>query len=340
MWVQVVKQPTVISLFAGCGGSSLGYKLAGFKELLAVEWDDNAIETFKLNFPDVPVYHGDICKLTSKECMKLAGIKVGELDILDGSPPCQGFSTAGKRKFNDSRNDLFKEFVRLLRDLQPKVFVFENVSGLVKGYMKQIYLEIMKGLRDCGYNCKGSILNTMYFNVPQSRERVIIIGVRNNLGIEPSHPKPGNVIPVCECPEVEDKPLPLVGIELRRFNHIPPGGNWQDLPKYLINGKAKYSNFHRRLHPLKPSFTIGKEEHYSSGRFYHWSEPRRISNKELQFIGSYPLDFIFIGDEKIIHSLIGNSVPPLFMKAIAEHIRDNILEMAKERDNDSAMPTL
>jgi DNA (cytosine-5)-methyltransferase 1 len=120
--------PTVISLFSGAGGSSLGYSMAGFRELLAVEWDDNAVETFKLNFPDVPVYHGDIAKLSVDECLRLANVKPGELDILDGSPPCQGFSTAGKREFSDSRNQLFNEYVRLLRGLRPRVFVMENVD--------------------------------------------------------------------------------------------------------------------------------------------------------------------------------------------------------------------
>ena len=119
---QGMGMPTVISTFAGCGGSSLGYKMAGFRELLAVEWDDNAVQTFRLNFPDVPVYHGDICKLTGDECMRLAGIMKGELDILDGSPPCQGFSTAGKRRFNDPRNSLFMEFARPLSELSPKGF--------------------------------------------------------------------------------------------------------------------------------------------------------------------------------------------------------------------------
>ena len=116
VWFQMVDKPTVISTFAGCGGSSLGYRLAGFRELLAVEWDDNAVATFKMNFPDVPVYHGDIARLTGAECMNLAGgIKPRELDVLDGSPPCQGFSTAGKRKFDDPRNSLFREFARLIQ---------------------------------------------------------------------------------------------------------------------------------------------------------------------------------------------------------------------------------
>lgn len=173
--------PTVISTFAGGGGSSLGYSMAGYQELLAVEWDNNAVATFKLNFPDVPVYHGDIAELSVEECMKLAGLsEPGELDLLDGSPPCQGVSTAGKRNLNDPRNQLFCEFVRLLRGLQPKVFVMENVSGLVKGKMKLIFAEIMRELKGSGYQVKCKKLNAMYFYVPQSRERLIFIGIRND----------------------------------------------------------------------------------------------------------------------------------------------------------------
>ena len=92
--------PTVISLFAGCGGSSLGYSMAGYRELLAVEWDDHAVETFRLNFPDVPVWHGDIADLSVEECLELARLRPEELNVLDGSPPCQGFSTAVKRRMD------------------------------------------------------------------------------------------------------------------------------------------------------------------------------------------------------------------------------------------------
>ena len=116
------KAPKVISLFAGGGGSSLGYSMAGYHELLAVEWDNNAVQIFKLNFPEIPIYHNDICHLSATECLKLAGILVGKLDVLDGSPPCQGFSTAGKREFTDNRNQLYHQYVRLLRGLKPKVF--------------------------------------------------------------------------------------------------------------------------------------------------------------------------------------------------------------------------
>ena len=174
--------PTVISTFAGGGGSSLGYSMAGYKELLAVEWDNNAVETFKLNFPDVPVYHGDISKLSVKQCMKLAGLKnEGELDLLDGSPPCQGFSVSGKRDFSDNRNKLFNEYVRLLRGLKPKVFIMENVKGLVIGKMKLIFADIMRELKASGYNVVCKLMNAKYFYVPQSRNRLIFIGVRNDI---------------------------------------------------------------------------------------------------------------------------------------------------------------
>ena len=138
----VTDSPTVISTFAGCGGSSLGYRMAGYRELLAVEWDPVATESFRANFPGVPVHEGDIAELTGEECMRLAGIGPGELDVLDGSPPCQGFSTAGRRKLHDPRNGLFREFARLLGEIRPRAFVMENVTGLVKGHMRRTYLEM------------------------------------------------------------------------------------------------------------------------------------------------------------------------------------------------------
>lgn len=176
-----IKNPTVVGTFTGCGGSSLGFHLAGFKELLAIEYDDNAVETFKLNFPDVKVFHGDIATLSVEKTLVITSLKPGELDCLQGSPPCQGFSTLGKRKLNDSRNSLFKEYARLLEGLQPKCFVMENVTGMIKGHMKSTYLEAINALRKCGYKAKGQVLNAKYYNVPQSRERVFIIGVRNDL---------------------------------------------------------------------------------------------------------------------------------------------------------------
>ena len=317
-----MKSPTVISTFAGCGGSSLGYKLAGFHELLAVEWDDNAVETFKLNFPGVPVYHGDIGKLTGAECMKLAGVKVGELDVFDGSPPCQGFSTAGKRKFDDPRNSLFKEFARLLVELQPKVFVMENVTGMVKGCMKQAYLTIIATLRDCGYVCKGEVLNAMYFNVPQSRERVIIIGVRNDLGIEPTHPKP-QTRPISAEDAVRgvvnatfNRPLATVATAI--WNAVKPGQNG-------THYRAGYYMNSMKVDPRKPMPTIPKICPGGGGHM-HWKERRTLTIEELKRGASFPDGFAFIGKFDAQWQRIGNSVPPNLMRAIAEHIRREILD--------------
>lgn len=285
--------PTVISLFAGCGGSSLGYKLAGFRELLAVECDDNAVETFKLNFPGVPVYHGDICKLSGAECLRLAGIKRGQLDVLDGSPPCQGFSTAGKRRFNDPRNSLFKEFARLLKELQPRVFVMENVTGMVKGVMKQAYLTIIAELRACGYRAKGEVLNAMYFNVPQSRERVIIIGVRNDLEAEPGHPKPMTLqTPIRSiCPDAK-------------------GTRSQKINPWVKASRA--------------AVTISKTSR--DWAILTTKGERKPTMSELKRLGSFPESFKFQGDSAQAWQRIGNSVPPNLMRAIAEHVRKEILK--------------
>ncbi len=328
-FMQSIKNPTVISTFAGCGGSSLGYKLAGFQELLAVEWDDNAVETFKLNFPGVPVFHGDIAKLTGAECMRLAGgIAPGELDVLDGSPPCQGFSTAGKRKFDDPRNSLFKEFARLLRELQPRVFVMENVTGMVKGAMKQAYLTIIEELRQCGYQCKGEVMNAMYFNVPQNRERVIIIGVRNDLSITPTHPKPqtmamtfGAALDVIELTGDQHRAASERVLEYGR--HHPGGWNTNMRLMMQLSGKSHSVASLKWAERHLPLGTIIKQEIVDSG-IMHPNRVRYLSKNELTVGASFPSSFKFSSRKKAIER-IGNSVPPNLMRAIAEHVRKNIL---------------
>jgi DNA (cytosine-5)-methyltransferase 1 len=347
--------PTVISTFAGGGGSSLGYSMAGYRELLAVEWDDNAVETFKLNFPDVPVYHGDIAKLSVKECMKLAGLsEPGELDLLDGSPPCQSYSTAGKRDMNDPRSQLFREFVRLLRGLQPKVFVMENVPGLIKGKMKLIFAEIMQELKASGYQVRCKKLNAMYFYVPQSRERLIFIGVRNDLGVEGNFPKAEsrpvtlkeaiNIQSLVLFPHGEYKGrivnaafepsptlcktgLPSYKYEVYDIGQEPPKASnlkkkrWQQTKKGA-NHKERFSL--SRLAWNKPSVTVQKTATGSTG-IMHPDEPRELYVSELKRIGSYPDNYLFHGKWTNILNRIGNSVPPLFMRSIANHIKTHIL---------------
>lgn len=305
-------KPTVISAFAGCGGSSLGYHMAGFRELLAVEWDDNAVETFKRNFQDVPVYHGDIAKLSVDECLSLAGISSRELDLFDGSPPCQGFSTAGKRELKDDRNQLFREYCRLLNGLRPKCFVMENVTGMVKGHMKQIYLEIVKELRACGYRVKGQVLNAMYYGVPQSRERVIIIGVRNDLGIEPTHPKPIS----------RPKTFREACFDIRHSEpDIPFNKDTLTAREMLSLPQGSYSprhHSHVKLHYDKPSPTLLKD-FLGYFHFWHPEKHRPLTLLEWKRCASFPDSFEFT-DKKNGCQRIGNSVPPLLSKAIGEHL--------------------
>jgi len=182
--------PTVVSTFAGAGGSSMGYGMAGFRELLAVEYDDHAVRCLRQNFPGLDVYHGDIAGLSVAECLRRTGLSPGELDVFDGSPPCQGFSMAGSRVMDDKRNQLFREFVRLLRGLEPRAFVMENVAGMVKGDMKLLFAEAIRELKASGYAVRCALLNAQWYGVPQHRTRLIFVGVREDLDIEPSHPAP------------------------------------------------------------------------------------------------------------------------------------------------------
>ena len=181
---------TLVSLFAGCGGSSLGYKQAGFDIRLAVEWDTKAADVYKRNFDGTQMFVGDIADLTDEQALEITGLQPGELDVMDGSPPCQGFSTAGQRKFDDSRNRLFEEYVRLLNLFRPKMLVMENVSGLRKGKMKLMFAEMTLALKEAGYRISCRELNAWWYGVPQDRRRLIWVGVRDDLDMEPGHPEP------------------------------------------------------------------------------------------------------------------------------------------------------
>ena len=191
-----------VSTFSGCGGSSLGYRMAGFKMLWANEFVPEAQAVYRANFPDTLLDTRDIRKVKAEDILAATGLQRGELDLLDGSPPCSSFSTAGKRSkgwgkahaYSTGRvqrtDDLFFEFVRLLDGLRPRVFVAENVSGLVKGVGKGYFLEILAALRGCGYHVRSRLLDAQWLGVPQARQRLIFIGTRDDLGVDPAFPAP------------------------------------------------------------------------------------------------------------------------------------------------------
>ena len=191
----------VASTFSGCGGSCLGYRMAGFRVLWASELVPIAAESYRANAPDSFLDSRDIRAVTADEIMAATGLTVGELDLLDGSPPCQPFSTAGKRHkswgtirdYGDHKqraDDLFFEYVRLVDGLRPRVFVAENVSGLVKGVSKGYFKRILARLKACGYRVEARLLDAQWLGVPQARQRIIIQGVRDDLGLDPAFPSP------------------------------------------------------------------------------------------------------------------------------------------------------
>lgn len=191
----------VVSTFSGCGGSCLGYRMAGYKVAWANEFIPAAQETYKANHPDSILDKRDIRAVHASEILAATKLNVGDIDLFDGSPPCASFSTAGKReagwgkvkKYSDTKqrvDDLFYEYIRLLRGLMPRVFVAENVSGLVKGAAKGCFLEILAAMKSCGYRVNCRLLDAQWLGVPQQRQRTIFVGVREDLNLDPVHPSP------------------------------------------------------------------------------------------------------------------------------------------------------
>ena len=316
--------PTVVSLFAGCGGSSLGYSIAGFRELLAVERDPHAVATFRRNFTGVDVYDGDITDLSVRACLRRCGLTAGTLDVLDGSPPCQGFSMLGGRRVQDPRNRLFEQYVRLLRGLRPRVCVLENVPGLVAGAMRFVFAEMLRAIRDAGYDVAARRLNAMHYSVPQSRRRLIVIGVRRDLKTVPSHPTPhGRLITAQQAVDGVDKQLwrSLAPLNRRIWRRARVGQRGCDVDLVSRTGR-RGSYFSRvKVNPYRPAPTLTK----GSGDFLHWTEPRSLAISEAKRLTSFPDAFTFEGSFHEQWARIGNCVPPLFMRAIAEHLRAEIL---------------
>lgn len=314
---------SVVSTFSGVGGSSLGYEMAGGKVELAVEWDSHAAECYRLNFPDTPLRRGDIADLSVDEVFQRTGLEAGELDILDGSPPCQGFSTSGRRMLDDPRNGLFREYVRLLEGLKPRTFVMENVSGLVKGKMKLLFAEILRTLRNVGYRVSARLLNAKWYGVPQSRERLIFIGVRENLEIKPSHPKPASR-PISAGEAIEglpvDKAKTLGGMGYFIWCRAKPMQRWDE-----IHPKGHWFNS-RTLDPARPAPTIiSTASGQGRSTVAHWRYPRCLNIAEVKRLCSFPDDFQLTGGVWEKWARLGNSVPPSLMRAVAEHLRDQIL---------------
>lgn len=324
---------TVVSTFSGTGGSSKGYEMAGYKVRLAVEWDDHAAQCYRLNFPETPLYHGNITKLAVEEALSLSGLAPGELDLFDGSPPCQGFSTSGKRELDDPRNTLFRDYARLLEGLQPKTFVMENVSGMVKGKMRLVFAQVLRTLRECGYRVSARLMNAKWYGVPQSRERMIFVGVREDLVIEPSHPAGWGPPPTVrealrDLPADAEPGADLGELGYQLWCRAKPLASWS-----TVHPKGHWFNA-KTVDPDRPAPTIMKTVmERGAATIAHWQEPRCLGIAEVKRLFGFTDDFVLTGKFADQWARLGNSVPPPLMRAVAEHIRDEVLVPAAARSS-------
>lgn len=328
----------VVSTFSGCGGSCLGYRMAGYKVIYANEFIPAAQEVYRLNHPDAYLDTRDIRQVKPEEILKITGLKKGEVDLLNGSPPCAAFSTCGKldkgwnavKNYSDTKqrvDDLFFEFTRLLEGLQPKVFIAENVKGLVTGKAKGYFKAILAELKNKGYNVKAQLLNAAYLGVPQARERLIFIGVRDDLNINPVFPVPLKYIyTVADAYKEPTEPCTIYwklpeGKMLNCFYYAIKN-NIDKLSYGSIALYGKNSMFTHRLAVLnRPCPTI-----LQGSMYYHHIEPRSLNINELKRICSFPDDFQLTGSFSKQWERLGRAVPPVMMYHISKTVQTEILD--------------
>lgn len=340
-----------IDLFSGCGGLSHGLEMAGHKCLLGVDANKEAIASFAANHHHANVYLGDIKKLTEKKLSEL--LKGQKVDMVVGGPPCQGFSTVGRGEVEDDRNKLFKEFVRIVKVTQPKVILFENVTGLVAKKNQVILRQIFQYFERLGYNMDARILSAEEFGVPEKRRRTIIMGVKDGECLFPTitHGARANqkLRTVAEAFKNlkssngkiynhDTKLAQLKKLDDRdRLKFIPAGrgiryeaDEKELLPKklwYGVNWKTLREKRFRQTRlqrlPLKgPSPTILT----ARTSYYHPVEPRYLTPREAAACQSFPNDFIFHGSVTAQFRQIGNAVPPLLARALGESVKNIIFK--------------
>ena len=361
----------VISTFAGGGGSSTGYRLAGGKILAVNEFVEEAQNTYRENYPDTIIVPGDIKKLTGTYLMEQAGVKVSELDILDGSPPCSAFSMAGSishgggnthadafnktKQYSDIKGvenveDLFFEFLRVAKDIKPKVIIGENVEGLTMGEAKEYFHKIQNTFEEIGYLIVADVLDASYFGVPQSRKRCFFIGVRedvadaiglNFMTMYQLYPDKNDVRTTLgeaindvvnedkeELDYLIDKisPEKAVGKTLMKMPKDPD----KVLTGMDYHEKGHHFNL-KRSSLRKPCPTITAMGNLAGvAGTCHPIEDRKFTIKELKRIMSLPEDFKLTGKHKQQSERIGRMVPPLMMKALAESVYNKVLKPYKE----------
>ena len=360
---------TVISTFAGGGGSSTGYKLSGGNILAVNEFIDEARTTYRENYLSTPIIPDDIKDLSGQDILDVAGIGVGELDILDGSPPCSAFSVAGKlshssdgkhsdgwgqtKNYSDGKmveniEDLFFEFLRIAKDIKPKIIIAENVAGLTVGEAKTYFNKIQNTFEEIGYDVSAKVLDSRYFGVSQTRTRVFFIGIRSDItekvgltflnisSIFPVESK--QLVPLGQALEglvYDDEEVKMLTEKFSKTAYWKDTGSKMPTnpDKVLTGADYHYKGHHFNLKrgSLKtpvPTLTAMGSNDTTAGAF-HWSEPRKLTIGELKRIQSLPDDFKLTGKWNQKSERIGRMVPPLLLKTLADSVYEKVIKVYK-----------
>jgi len=338
----------VLSLFTGSGGFDIGFKAKGFKIILASDIWDKAQETYNYNYPKIPFLKSDI-RLISKET--IMSLTKGEVpDVIIGGPPCQGFSVMGDKNTGDPRNELYEEYLRLISDLDPKCFVFENVKGLKTMFKGRFLNKLINQITAFGYNLHFKVFDSSEYGVPQKRERVILVGTK--LDNPFSFPKKSNknisniksyknvneaIGDLSNGTQLENHLILNHGeIVIERYKLIPEGGKLpppNELPKKIR--RKNFGNTYVRLHRDKfaPTMVPG-----NNAFPVHPYLDRSLTPREAARIQSFPDEFIFKGNRREQCILVGNAVPPLLAANIASSIKDHLNNKTKNNNKENYFP--
>ncbi len=325
---------TTIELFAGAGGLALGVEKAGFNTIGLIEFDKDACDTLKANRPDWNVICDDIANVSGKDLEQLFGVKKGKLDLLSGGAPCQAFSYAGKRLgLEDARGTLFYHYAVFLEKLQPKMFLFENVRGLLTHDNGKTYSTILNIFEKAGYEIQRDVLNAWDYGVAQKRERLMTVGIRKDLvgKIEYSFPKPHEFKPVLR--DVLQNVPESVGVpygENKRkiFELVPAGGYWRDIDPEIAKSYMKScwdmeggrTGILRRMSMDEPSLTVLTSPSQKQTERCHPIEARPFTVRENARCQSFPDEWEFCGSAMSQYKQVGNAVPVNLAYEVAREI--------------------
>lgn len=342
------KKYNVIDIFSGAGGLSYGFELADYDVLLGIDSDQDALNTFKLNHRNSEILNCDIRNVDFKQHI-FPLIGENKIDVVVGGPPCQGMSLSGPRKFEDPRNDLYLSFIRLVEEIKPKAFVIENVPGLLSLFKGQIKDSIVEKFTELGYKVSYKLVTASDYGVPQKRKRVIFVGMLDNFFEFPeiSNEMVTTEMAISDLPSLttelgseiaEYHKPPMNSYQaLMRFNslklfnhvaaahsdrvkqiiaHVPPGGNYKNLPEELKSSRnfnVAWTRFPRE--GPSPTIDTGHRHHF------HYEHNRVPTVRESARLQSFPDVFVFTGSKTKQFRQVGNAVPPLLAKAIAQQLK-------------------